>query len=202
MEFDSKEEAYDFYNAYSGQIGFSIRKQYGNKVNGRITSWALVCSKEGVNGTDKRDVFRKTLRAETQTNCSAQMVLRYDKVKAKYVVSKFVESHNHPFIIVECSPMMPSQRRISLVHAIDIELASDSGVPACNAYELMGRQSGGKELVGYLKVENYLRMQRQNELLYGDSAWLVDYFETRACEDHSLFYSLQLDTEQMIVNIF
>ncbi|XP_059644237.1 protein FAR1-RELATED SEQUENCE 5-like [Cornus florida] len=120
MEFDSEEEANDFYNAYGGRIGFSIRKEYGNKVNGRITSRALVCSKEGVKGIDKRDVFRKTPRAETRTNCGAQMVLRYDKPKAKYIVSKFVKSHNHPFIIAECSHMMPSQQRISSVQAIDI----------------------------------------------------------------------------------
>ncbi|XP_059627392.1 protein FAR1-RELATED SEQUENCE 5-like [Cornus florida] len=113
MEFDSEEEAYDFYNAYGGRIGFSIRKEYGNKVNGRITSRVLVCSKEGVKGIDKRDVFRKTPRTETRTNCSARMVIRYDKTKV-----------------------------------IDVELASDSGVPACNAYELMGRQSGGKESIG------------------------------------------------------
>ncbi|XP_059650762.1 protein FAR1-RELATED SEQUENCE 5-like [Cornus florida] len=172
MEFDSEEEAYVFYNAYGGRIGFSIRKEYGNKVNGRITSRALVCSKEGVKGIDKRDVFRKTSQAETRTNCGAQMVLRYDKRKAKYVVSKFVESQNHPFIIAECSHMMPSQRRISSVQAIDVELASDSGVLACNAHELMGRQSGGKEFVGYLKVELkiYLRMRRQKELVYVEAA--------------------------------
>ncbi|XP_059658602.1 protein FAR1-RELATED SEQUENCE 7-like [Cornus florida] len=168
MEFDSEEKAYDFYNTYGGRIGFSIRKEYGNKVNGRITSRAFVCNKEGVKGTDKWDVFKKTPRAETRTNCGAQM------------------------------------RRISSVQAIDVELASDLGVPACNAYELMGRQSGGKESVGYLKVDlkNYLRTRRQKELLYGEAAWLVYYFETHGCEDPSLFYSLQLDTEQIITNIF
>ncbi|XP_059650481.1 protein FAR1-RELATED SEQUENCE 5-like [Cornus florida] len=162
MELDNEKEAYEFYNAYDGHIGFSTRKEYGNKVNGRITSRALVCSKEGVKGTDKRDVFRKTLRAQTRTNYGVRMVLRYDKTKAKYVVSKFVESHNHPFIIAKCSHMMPSQRQISSVLAIDVELASDSGISACNAYELMGRQSGGKESIGYLKVDlkNYLRTRR------------------------------------------
>ncbi|XP_059659226.1 protein FAR1-RELATED SEQUENCE 5-like [Cornus florida] len=148
IEFDSEEEAYDFYNAYGARINFSIRKEYGNKVNGRITSGALVCSKEGVKGTDKRDIFRKTPRAKTRTNCGARMVLRYDKTKAK--------------------------------------------------------QSGGKESIGYLKVDlkNYLRTRRQKELLYGEAAWLMDYFETRSCEDPSFLYSLQLDTEQMITNIF
>ncbi|XP_059638669.1 protein FAR1-RELATED SEQUENCE 5-like [Cornus florida] len=174
MEFDNEKEAYDFYNAYGGRIGFSIRKEYGNKVHGRILSKVLVCSKEVVKGTDKWDVFRKTPRAKTRTNCGAK-----------------------------CH-MMLSQRRISSVQAIDIELASDSGVPACNAYEFMGRQFGGKESVGYLKVDlkNYLRTRRQNKFFYGEAAWLVDYLETRACEDLSFFYSLQLDIEQMITNIF
>ncbi|XP_059635292.1 uncharacterized protein LOC132277449 [Cornus florida] len=118
MEFDSEEEAYDFYNAYGGRIGFSIQKEYGNKVNGRIISRALVCSKEGVKGTDKQD------------------------------------------------------RRIFSVQAIDVELASDLRVLACNAYELMGRKSSGKESIGYLKVDlkNYLRTRRQKELLYGNAA--------------------------------
>ncbi|XP_059635220.1 protein FAR1-RELATED SEQUENCE 5-like [Cornus florida] len=125
MEFDSKEEAYDFYNAYGGRIGFSIQKEYGNKVNIRITLKALVCSKESVKGTNKQDVFRKTPWAETRTNCGARMVIRYDKTKAK--------------------------------------------------------QFGGKESVGYLKVDlkNYLRTRRQKELLYGEAAWPVDYFEER-----------------------
>ncbi|XP_059658493.1 protein FAR1-RELATED SEQUENCE 5-like [Cornus florida] len=184
MEFDSEEETYDFYNAYGGRIDFIILKEYGNKVNGRIISRALVCSKEGLKGTNKRDVFRKTPWVETRTNCCARMVIRYDKTKA-----------NH---------MMPSQRRISSVQAIDVELVSDSGVPACNAYELMGRQTGGKESVGHLKVDlkNYLRTRRQKEFLYGKAVWLVNYFKTRGCEDPSFFYSLQLDTEQMITNIF
>ncbi|XP_059668723.1 uncharacterized protein LOC132313793 [Cornus florida] len=138
----------------------------------------LVCSKEGVKGTDKQDVFRKTPQAETRTNCGAQMVLRYDKTKAKYVVSKFVETYNHQFIIAECIHMMPSQQRISSVQAIDVELALDLGVMACNAYELMGRQADGKESIGYLKVDlkNYLRTRRQKKLLYGKAGWLADYF--------------------------
>ncbi|XP_059654646.1 protein FAR1-RELATED SEQUENCE 5-like [Cornus florida] len=108
------------------------------------------------------------------------MVITYDKTKAEYVVSKFVESHNHPFIIAEWSHMMPSQRRISSVQAIDVELASDSKVSACNAYELMGRQFDGKESVGYLKVDlkNYLRTRRQKELLYGEAFGDVISFDT------------------------
>ncbi|KAL7253177.1 hypothetical protein ACSBR1_007663 [Camellia fascicularis] len=39
MTFDTEQEAFDFYNAYGGRLGFSIRKGYVNKSKeGQITS--------------------------------------------------------------------------------------------------------------------------------------------------------------------
>ncbi|XP_059627465.1 protein FAR-RED IMPAIRED RESPONSE 1-like [Cornus florida] len=100
--------------------------------------------------------------------------------------------------------MLPSQRRISRVQAIDLELASDSGISPRNSYELMGRQVGGKESVGYMKLDllNHIRTRRQTELKYREAAWLMNYFETQSCEDPSFFYAFQLDSDQMITNIF
>ncbi|XP_059650792.1 protein FAR1-RELATED SEQUENCE 5-like [Cornus florida] len=99
---------------------------------------------------------------------------------------------------------MSSQRCISSVQAIDADLASDSGIAARNSYELMARQVGCKESVGYIKLDqqNYIRTHRQNELQYGEAAWLTNYFVTHACDDPSFFYVLQLDAEQIITNIF
>ncbi|XP_059630298.1 protein FAR1-RELATED SEQUENCE 5-like [Cornus florida] len=73
-----------------------------------------------------------------------------------------------------------------------------------NSYELMGRQTGGKESVGYMKLDllNHIRTRRQTELEYGEAAWLMNYFETQSCEDPSFFYAFQLDSDQMITNIF
>ncbi|XP_059654906.1 protein FAR1-RELATED SEQUENCE 5-like [Cornus florida] len=143
--FDTEDEAYDFYNAYGGKVGFSIRKDYANKSRkiGNITTSKFVCSKQGFRVKDKRDIHTRKPRAETRTGCGALMQIRYDRKKGKYVVYNFVESHNHPMIIEECTHMMPSQRRISVAQAIDVELACQSGVPLGNAFELMSRQAGG-----------------------------------------------------------
>ncbi|XP_059671006.1 protein FAR-RED IMPAIRED RESPONSE 1-like [Cornus florida] len=68
----------------------------------------------------------------------------------------------------------------------------------------MGRQAGGKQSVGYMKLDllNHIRTRRQTELEYGEAAWLMNYFETQSCEDPSFFYAFQLDSDQMITNIF
>ncbi|XP_059663622.1 protein FAR1-RELATED SEQUENCE 5-like [Cornus florida] len=164
MKFETEEEAYDFYNSYAGRVGFSIRKEYFNKrkKTGKLSSRLLTCCKEGFRGDDIRDSNTKTPRAETRTGCLNRMLIQVSKYTHKFEVTKFVESHNHPLMIDECMHMLPSQRRISRVQAIDLELASDSGISLCNSYELMGRQAGGKESVGYMKLDllNHIRTRR------------------------------------------
>jgi hypothetical protein len=40
---------------------------------------------------------------------------------------------------------MPSQRKISEPYGVIIDLADDSGIKLREAYELMGREAGGRE---------------------------------------------------------
>ncbi|XP_059658335.1 protein FAR1-RELATED SEQUENCE 5-like [Cornus florida] len=186
MQFDTEDEAYDFYNAYGGKVGFSIRKDYANKSRktGNITISKFVCSKQGFRVKDKRDIHTRKPRAETRTSCSVLMQIRYDRKKGKYVVYNFVESHNHPMIIEECTHMMPSQRRISVAQAIDVELACESGVPLGNAFESMSRQAGGRQSIGYTKVDqqNFLRTRDRldsdemiTNIFWADSRMIIDY---------------------------
>ncbi|KAF3339869.1 protein FAR1-RELATED SEQUENCE 7-like protein [Carex littledalei] len=46
-EFMSADEAYNFYHAYAGHVGFSIRKNTRTKSRNGLSSVRLVCSKEG-----------------------------------------------------------------------------------------------------------------------------------------------------------
>ncbi|XP_059645860.1 protein FAR1-RELATED SEQUENCE 5-like [Cornus florida] len=206
MQFDTEDEAYDFYNAYGGKVGFSIHKNYANKSRKtrNITTSKFLCSKQGFRVKDKKDIYTRKPRAETRTGCGALMQIRYDCEKGKYVVYNFIESHNHPMIIEECTHMMPSQRRISVAQVIDVELACQSGVPLDNAFDLMSRQAGGRQSISYTKVDqqNFMRTRRQSELEYGEKTWLINYFKIQSCENPSSFHTVQLDSDEMITNIF
>ncbi|XP_028087048.1 uncharacterized protein LOC114287802 [Camellia sinensis] len=79
--FDSEQGAYDFYNAYGGRMGFSIRRDYSrkNKFTDQLIARLLVCNKEGFWKVDKRDPLTKNLRAESMTGCEAQLYVKLDK---------------------------------------------------------------------------------------------------------------------------
>ncbi|XP_028051864.1 uncharacterized protein LOC114256412 [Camellia sinensis] len=66
MPFDFEQAAYDFYNTYGGNVGFSSRKAYANrnKHTKEITSRTFVCYKERSRGIDKRDPLVKNPRQE------------------------------------------------------------------------------------------------------------------------------------------
>ncbi|XP_028088063.1 protein FAR1-RELATED SEQUENCE 5-like [Camellia sinensis] len=186
MPFDSEQAAYDFYNMYGGKVGFSIRKAYANKnrQTKEITSRTFVCYKEGSRGIDKRDLLVKNPRQEIRCGCGARFSIKLDRISGKYIACDFVEHHNHDLVPQDCIHILPSQRKISTTQAIEVELASQSGIPLRSAYELFSRESGGKASLDFTKLDqkNYLRSKRQKDLEYGEA--------------------VQLDCEEQISNIF
>ncbi|KAL0013275.1 hypothetical protein SO802_000344 [Lithocarpus litseifolius] len=139
MEFEADEIAYDFYNEYGRKTGFSIRKEYVNKCKktGVVTSRRFVCAKEGVRGKDKRDQNIKNPRAETRCGCEARLVIILNRDSKKYVVNEFIAEHNHYLHLPSTVHMMPSQRKVAATHAIEIDLAHESGLRLKQSYELL-----------------------------------------------------------------
>ncbi|XP_062021015.1 protein FAR1-RELATED SEQUENCE 5-like [Rosa rugosa] len=139
MEFDSKQATYDFYNRYGGKEGFSIRRESHakNKKTGEITSRVFVCCKEGIRSKDKRDYMIRKSRAETRTCFHAELCIKLNREKNKFFVTHFVEEHNHPLVVKECSHKLPSQRKVQDCQDIDIDLAHNSGIGVTSLYELM-----------------------------------------------------------------
>jgi len=206
IEFGFEQEAYDFYNEYGRNYGFSIRKDWGNKrkVDGVVTSRKFVCCKEGFRHEWERDGQKTYDRAETRTGCQARMKIRVDKKKGKYYVHSLELSHNHALHVPQCAHMMPSQRKISKAQELEIDLAEASGIKLKDSYEFMGKQAGGKDVLGYTKQDqkNYLHNKRQRELKYGEAGSLLRYFQKQKRENSSFYYAVQLDAAEQITNIF
>jgi zinc finger SWIM domain-containing protein 3 len=74
MIFKSKEEAWLFWVAYGGRVGFEVRKRYTNvnKFDGTVTSCRYVCAKEGIRKKGERESIQKCFRAETRSHASVQ----------------------------------------------------------------------------------------------------------------------------------
>ncbi|XP_028113434.1 protein FAR1-RELATED SEQUENCE 5-like [Camellia sinensis] len=97
-----------------------------------------------------------------------------------------------------------SIRKISTIQAIEVELASESGIPLKAAYELFDRESGGRASLGFTKLDqkNYLRSKRQKDLEYRETGSVLQYFHKKILENPSFYYAVHLDYEELISNIF
>nr|XP_023929565.1 protein FAR1-RELATED SEQUENCE 5-like [Quercus suber] len=207
MEFEADEIAYGFYNEYGKKAGFSTRKEYINKCKktGVVTSRRFVCAKEGVRGKDKRDQNVKNPRAETRCGCEARLVIVLNRDSKKYVVSEFIAEHNHYLHLPSTVHMMPSQRKVAATHAIEFDLAHESGLRLKQSfYEFLSKQVGGYDTLGFTKQDhkNYLRTKRQRDMEHGATASLGRYFSHQPKKNPSYYFPTQLDCEELITNIF
>ncbi|KAL7194488.1 hypothetical protein ACSBR1_034836 [Camellia fascicularis] len=195
MIFDSEQCVYDFYNTYGGRMGFSIRRDFcrKNKFTNQLICRLLVRNKEGFRKVDKRDTLAKNPRAETRIGCEARLYVKLDE-----------EKRNHDLVSPECVHMLPSQRKISTTQAIELDLATQSGLRLGQSFELMGREAGGRQCLGFTKLDqkNYLRTKRQQSLAYGEVGNVLQYFKEKSLQNPTFFYAFQLDNEEQITNMF
>ena len=96
-EFGSEQEAYNFYNEYGQNFGFSICKDWCNKrqVDDVVTLRQFVCYKQGFRDEWERDGQKTYEQAKTRTSCQAHMKIRLDKKNKKYYIHSLELSHNH-----------------------------------------------------------------------------------------------------------
>ncbi|OWM78518.1 protein FAR1-RELATED SEQUENCE 7-like isoform X1 [Punica granatum] len=83
MEFDSADDARDFYNLYAARVGFKMRigQLYRSRVDGSVSNRRFVCSKEG-------------FQINSRTGCPA--FIRVKKCDSgKWVIDQFAKDHNH-----------------------------------------------------------------------------------------------------------
>ena len=207
MRFRNADEAWVFWVAYGGRVGFDVRKRnkHVSKMDGQVTSCTFVCSNEGIRKKGiTMDHEPKRVRAETRTNCKARMTISLDRVQRNYEVTDIVLEHNHCLQLPQTCHLMASQRKISELQAFEIEAAEDSGIMPQAAHEFACRQVGGPLNLGYTcrDQKNYLRTKRQRELAYGQAGSMLKYFHNKMIENPSFQYALQLDCEEDIANIF
>ncbi|XP_073121051.1 protein FAR1-RELATED SEQUENCE 5-like [Henckelia pumila] len=104
MEFASLEEAFSFYNQYAQESGFSARISNSKKNKTNEVVWKKnVCFKEGhtdetrSNKQVKCDQPKKErARGEFRTGCKSKISVVKNQTGNNWVVSTFMESHNHP----------------------------------------------------------------------------------------------------------
>lgn len=187
MGFDSEEHAYEFYNTYAAQVGFSVRKDYVNrsKVDGAVASRRFTCFREGFRQKEKRDTDVKRPRKDTRIGCLAQLIISRQP-DGRYHVSNFEEKHNHELVAASRVHMLRSQKRLAATRAEDNIV--DEGFHDLDY-----------DLVNY---EYQLPFKRTREIQEEEVEKIRHYFQSKKSKDPSFFYAFQHDAENQIANIF
>ncbi|KAJ6870640.1 hypothetical protein NC652_036327 [Populus alba x Populus x berolinensis] len=180
MEFSSEEEAYKFYTSYANKIGFRTRKGKVQRLsNGTIRKRFFFCSKQGFRLKKKAGKITKYKRKETRTGCDAK--IQFSVENGKWVASQFSQEHNHD--LEDRRHITRSCTKTSEAHLIhtgnNAEMAMDAGAPKCT------------------ELCNMVWSTHPEEVQI-----LLNYLRRLQVEDLSLFYAVQLDSDNRLKNLF
>ncbi|XP_027124120.1 protein FAR1-RELATED SEQUENCE 5-like [Coffea arabica] len=204
MEFESEEDAYNFYLAYAKEVGFGIKRSSFHKdSNGKLMDRVFCCSAEGKREKDKRDLNVRAPRPETRFNCSAKMKVN-SRQTGKFRICQLIIEHNHYLSSPNKSHLHRSHRKINSIHAAEIDMAYHVGIAPKVSHELMALQVGGRENLGFIPEDyrNYLRSKRTIQMEVGDTGGVLEYLQKMQLEDPNFFYAIQVDQDDLITNIF
>ncbi|GFQ04558.1 protein far1-related sequence 5 [Phtheirospermum japonicum] len=180
MMFDSLDNAFEFWKSYGGKVGFGVRKEYNNRnKNGTIIGKMFVCYKQVFKKQGEVCTNEFHRRADVKCGCKCKLKVVLDRESGKYVVSKFVEDHNHDLQPPQTAHMLRSQREITMTQALAIEQACDSGLTPRITQELMSREAGGRANLGFVieDQKTYLRSQRNRDMARGELGSVLAYFQ-------------------------
>ncbi|KAJ8766697.1 hypothetical protein K2173_004521 [Erythroxylum novogranatense] len=204
LQFATEEEAYQFYLTYGKHVGFGIRRSKSHKdKRGNLICRLLCCSAQGQRMPDKRDLCVRAPRPATRFGCEARMKV-HSMQNGTFEVIEFVEEHNHHLSSPNKVHLRKSHRKISSAAALQIEMANAVGIQPKVSHDLMVREAGGRDNVGFIRddYKNYLRSKRTREMTKGDTHEVLQYLYKMKVEDPNFFYAIQVDEDDLITNIF
>jgi zinc finger SWIM domain-containing protein 3 len=127
--------------------------------------------------------------------------MKINLIDGVYNVYHFVSEHNHPLATKQQTHQLRSKRKIDEAR---IEVAKSVGISTKAAIDLLAKEASGIENLGFthVDVKNRLYTKRTLKVHQGDTGGVLEYMEKKASEDAKFFYSIQVDEDDLITNIF
>ncbi|KAK9943867.1 hypothetical protein M0R45_009459 [Rubus argutus] len=200
-EFQTLDEFFEFYNNYAFEAGFSVRRSLREKSRDgtEIVRQELCCHKEGHSKNLKAQPKRR--KGIIRKGCLAKVTAV--KRSGVYVVSQFIEGHNHPLTSPPRVHLLKSHRGIShATRCLTMELGVVN-IPTHQQISLLEVQSGGIENMGCTgkDIYNYERDKR-NELKGHDGDMLYAHFLLQQEKNPFFTFKIEEDSENRIKHCF
>ncbi|KAK8989938.1 hypothetical protein V6N11_064351 [Hibiscus sabdariffa] len=197
MEFESYDDAYNYYNCYAKEAGFRVRvKNSWFKRNSREKYGAvLCCSCQGFKRI--KDVNR--LRKETRTGCPAMLRMRVVDSK-RWRVLEVTHEHNH----LLGAKINKSVKKMGSGTKSKLQSSSDAEVRTIKLYRALVIDAGGNENPNSnaVAVRKFSDHPNQLNLRKGDSQAIYNYLCRLQLTNPNFFYLMDFNDEGHLRNVF
>ncbi|KAF5733664.1 protein FAR1-RELATED SEQUENCE 3-like [Tripterygium wilfordii] len=200
MEFESEDAAKTFYDSYSRHAGFSIHvgKFDRTKPDGPIVTWEFACS---------REVFKR----KNVESCNAMLRIER-KDSDNWIVTKFVENHNHSLVSPSRVHYLRPRRHFAgtaknatetLDATNDVYISMDANHVSSEPNRIRNvspvEPNRPAKNIGSM---NYIRLPSRKRNLGRDAQNLLNYFKKMQAENPGFYYAIQLDDNNCMTNVF
>ncbi|KAG4183077.1 hypothetical protein ERO13_A09G085600v2 [Gossypium hirsutum] len=200
MEFESYDDAYNYYNCYAKELGFAIRvKSSWTKRNSKEKRGAVLCCNcEGFKTIKEANSRRK----ETRTGCLAMIRLRLVESN-RWRVDEVKLEHNHLFDH-ERAQNCKSHKKMDAVAKRKVEPTVDVEVRTIKLYRTSTADPVGYGNLNSLEGEISETVDRSKRLKLnkGDSQIIYDFFSHIQLTSPNFVYLIDLNDEGCLRNVF
>ncbi|KAK8576734.1 hypothetical protein V6N13_015167 [Hibiscus sabdariffa] len=200
MEFESYNDAYNYYNCYAKELGFAIRvKSSWTKRNSKEKRGAVLCCNcEGFKTIKEANSRRK----ETRTGCLAMIRLRLVESN-RWRVDEVKLEHNHLFDH-ERAQNCKSHKKMDAVAKRKVEPTVDVEVRTIKLYRTSMVDSVGYGCSNSLEgeISECVDRSRRLKLKKGDSQIIYNFFSNIQLTNPNFVYLIDLNDEGCLRNVF
>ncbi|XP_031131442.1 protein FAR1-RELATED SEQUENCE 8-like isoform X2 [Ipomoea triloba] len=198
MEFESYEDAYNYYNCYAKELGFAIRvKSSWTKRNSKEKRGAVLCCNcEGFKTMKEASTRRK----ETRRGCLAMIRLRLVDSN-RWRVDEVKLEHNHPFDperAQNCKShkKMDSVAKRKLEPAVGVEVRTIKLYRSPTVDTLNYGSSNERDFSNCIDASKCLKVNK------GDFQLICNFFPRMQLTNPNFFYIMDLNDEGNVRNVF
>ncbi|XP_052203773.1 protein FAR1-RELATED SEQUENCE 5-like [Diospyros lotus] len=171
------------------------------------TIWKLfVCSKEGK--TDETyQMSRKNAvprvseknRGHTRLECNARLSVVKQQTGNSWVVSHFVEEHNHGLTTLSRVHLLRSHQKVSATKKALAQQFSEANIPTYQQVPLIEIESGGPSSMGCTKkdIRNHVSLLRHH-----DAETLIEHFTFEREKNPNFFFDYDTDSDNRMLRCF
>ncbi|XP_022859024.1 protein FAR-RED IMPAIRED RESPONSE 1-like [Olea europaea var. sylvestris] len=201
MIFDGEKELFDFYKRYAYAVGFPVKKRNSKKGDDGVVRFiTFTCSREGRSGSNTSSTLKP--QPTSQIDCKARISASADKV-GKWRINTVYLEHNHKTSPSK-SRLFRCNRELTANAKRKLELNDMAGIPLHKSYNSVVVEAWGYNNLTYVERDcrNYIEQVRRLRLGEGDAAALQSYFSKMQARCSGFYFSMDLDDESRLRNIF